>query len=85
MRLKELLETKGMTVYALAKAVEQRGVSEQAVYRLARLDGAAQRFDARLLVALYDVLGCHDFNELFTRNAVNEYAPYTPPRKRKVA
>jgi hypothetical protein len=81
-RLRELLKERDMTVYQLANAVAEHGVSVQAVYRLARLDGAAQRFDARLLMALYDVLGCRDFNELFTRKPVEEYAAYSPPKRR---
>ena len=84
-RLRELLKERDMTVYQLANAVAEHGVSVQAVYRLARVDGAAQRFDARLLSALYEVLGCHDFNELFTRKPTDEYAEYVPPRKRRVA
>ena len=55
-RLTELLAERGMTVYALAKAVERRGgVSEQAVYRLAR-NSAPERVDVRLLDAICDVL-----------------------------
>jgi hypothetical protein len=80
-RLRELLDERGMTVYGLAKAVDELGVgvSVQAVYRLARLHGAPQRMDVRLLCALYDVLGCRDFNELLTLKPVGEYAPYPPP------
>lgn len=82
MRLRELLESRDMTVYALAQAVAERGVSVQAVYRLARQEGAPKRMDVRLLVALYEVFGCRDFNELLTLKPVGEYAPYKPPRPR---
>lgn len=85
MRLKELLDDRDMTVYALAKAVEKLGVSEQAVYRLARVEGAPKRMDVRLLCALYEVLGCRDFNELLTLKPVGEFAPYTPPRRKSAA
>lgn len=80
MRLRELLDDRRMTVYALAKEVGKRGVSEQAVYRLARVEGAPKRMDVRLLCALYEVLGCRDFNELLTLKPVGEYAPYDPPK-----
>lgn len=78
MRLDHLLTTRNITLYGLAKAVEKRGVSEQAVYRLARVNGAPQRLDMRLLAALHDVLKITDMNELLARGA-------PPPPSRKPA
>ncbi|MDB4893174.1 MAG: hypothetical protein JWL61_5029 [Gemmatimonadetes bacterium] len=57
MSFSELLKSAEMTTYEVAQAVKALGVSDQAVYRLARVDGAVQRLDLRLAAALCQVLG----------------------------
>ena len=54
-RVTELLKERGWTGYRLAIAAKERGVSEQAIYRLVRLKGRQSRFDARLLDVLCDI------------------------------
>jgi DNA-binding Xre family transcriptional regulator len=55
LRLPELLERRGMTPYALAKASGGR-ISMSTAYRLARLRGRLETFDRDVLDALCDVL-----------------------------
>jgi DNA-binding Xre family transcriptional regulator len=61
-------------VYALAKAVALRGVSEQAVYRLARQNGAPARIDLKTLQALCDVFDV-GIDELLTREPLPKSKP----------
>ncbi len=55
LRLPELLDRRGMTPYALAKASDGR-ISMSTAYRLARLKGRVETFDRDVLEALSDVL-----------------------------
>lgn len=55
-RIPELLQLRGMSVYELSKRSQGR-VSMSTAYRLARKRGRAHTFDAELLEALCDVLG----------------------------
>jgi DNA-binding Xre family transcriptional regulator len=59
LRLPELLQEQKppMTPYAVAKASGGR-ISLSTIYRLARQKGQVDSFDAELLEALCDVLGC---------------------------
>lgn len=56
LRFPELLDARGLTPYALAKASEGR-ISESTAYRLTRMRGRVANFDAQMLEALCDVLG----------------------------
>jgi DNA-binding Xre family transcriptional regulator len=64
-RLAELLETRGLTAYAVAQQSDGR-VSTSALYRLLKSDGHARYLDAELLDALCDVLDV-DPGELLER------------------
>lgn len=67
LRLPELLDARGLTAYALAKQSEGR-ISMSTAYRLVRLEGRVQNFDADMLEALCDVLGVSP-GELLEREA----------------
>jgi DNA-binding Xre family transcriptional regulator len=54
-RLAELIEERGMTLYEVAKAASGLGVSEQSIYRLARTNGKPHTFNMRVLAALCEV------------------------------
>ena len=54
LRLPELLKQREMTPYALAKQSQGR-ISLSTAYRLTRMKGRVQTFDADLLEALCDV------------------------------
>lgn len=56
LRLPELLEDRGMTPYALARASNGR-ISMSTAYRLTRLRGRVETFDRDVLDALCDVFG----------------------------
>lgn len=56
LRLPELLEARGMTAYALAKASSGR-ISLSTIYRLVRQKGRARYIDAEVAEALCSVLG----------------------------
>jgi DNA-binding Xre family transcriptional regulator len=73
LRLPELLKERELSAYGLSKASEGR-ISMSTAYRLAKLEGRVQTFDAELLEALCDVLDV-DPGELFERDA--------PPPKRR--
>jgi DNA-binding Xre family transcriptional regulator len=64
-RLAELLETRGLTAYAVAQQSDGR-ISTSALYRLLKSDGRARYLDADLLDALCDVLDV-DPSELLER------------------
>lgn len=66
LRLPELLESRGLTPYAFAKALNGR-VAESTAYRLVEKRGKLASFDAALLEALCDVLGCKP-GDLFERD-----------------
>ena len=68
LRLPELLDHRGMSAYALAKRSKGR-ISMSTAYRMSRLSGRVQTFDAELLEALCDVLSV-DPAELFERDSV---------------
>lgn len=55
LRLPELLDHRGMSAYALSKRSKGR-ISMSTAYRMSRLSGRVQTFDAELLEALCDVL-----------------------------
>jgi DNA-binding Xre family transcriptional regulator len=55
LRLAELLESRGLTAYAIAQQSDGR-ISTSALYRLLKSDGRARYLDAELLDALCDVL-----------------------------
>jgi DNA-binding Xre family transcriptional regulator len=57
LRLPELLEERGLSAYGLSKASSGR-ISMSTAYRLTKLDGRVQNFDADMLEALCDVLKC---------------------------
>ncbi|MBA3342035.1 MAG: helix-turn-helix transcriptional regulator [Gemmatimonadaceae bacterium] len=59
LRLPELLKAQKppLTPYAVAKASGGR-ISLSTIYRLSRRKGVVESFDAELLEALCDVLGC---------------------------
>ena len=57
LRLPELLDQRGLSAYALSKASNGR-ISMSTAYRLAKMRGKVQTFDAGLLEALCDVLKC---------------------------
>lgn len=65
-RIPELLDARGWSAYALARASDGR-VSMSTAYRLKKLGGRVQTFDADLCEALCDVLGVEP-GELFERN-----------------
>lgn len=54
LRISQLLEKRGLSPYALAKRSEGR-ISMSTAYRLVKLDGRVQTFDAGMLEALCDV------------------------------
>jgi DNA-binding Xre family transcriptional regulator len=64
-RLAELLESRGLTAYAVAQQSDGR-ISTSALYRLLKSDGRARYLDAELLDALCDVLDV-DPGELLER------------------
>lgn len=64
-RLAELLETSGLTAYAVAQQSDGR-ISTSALYRLLKSDGRARYLDAELLDALCDVFDV-DPSELLER------------------
>ena len=55
LRLPELLKQHGLTAYAVSRRSGGR-ISMSTAYRLVRLDGRVQSFDADMLEALCDVL-----------------------------
>jgi DNA-binding Xre family transcriptional regulator len=57
LRLPELLDERGMSAYALSKQSKGR-ISMSTAYRLAKMNGQVQNFDADMLEALCDVLKC---------------------------
>jgi DNA-binding Xre family transcriptional regulator len=69
LRLPELLEERGLTAYQLVKASDGR-ISMSTAYRIARMGGRLQSFDAELLEALCDALGVEP-GELFERDAAS--------------
>lgn len=66
LRLPELLDEREMTPYALAKRSQGR-ISLSTAYRITRMKGRVQTFDAEALEALCDVLGLQ-VGELFERD-----------------
>jgi DNA-binding Xre family transcriptional regulator len=54
-RIDEMMAERGWSAYDVAKAIKRSGVSEMAVYRLARVHGKVKRLDMRLLAGLCDV------------------------------
>ena len=54
-RLAELMESRGLTAYAVAQQSDGR-ISTSALYRLIKADGRARYLDSQLLEALCDVL-----------------------------
>jgi DNA-binding Xre family transcriptional regulator len=54
LRLPELLEKRGMTPYAFSKATKGR-VSMSTAYRIVRMRGRLQTFEATLLEAMCEV------------------------------
>lgn len=73
LRLPELMKAQGITAYAVAQRSGGR-ISLSTAYRLARLDGRVQTFDAEMLEALCDVFGVGPGDLL-------EREPRTKPRK----
>jgi DNA-binding Xre family transcriptional regulator len=67
LRLPELLNERGMSAYALSKQSKGR-ISMSTAYRMARLSGRVQNFDAELLEALCDVLSVEP-GELLERDS----------------
>lgn len=67
LRLPELLDERGMSAYALSKQSKGR-ISMSTAYRMARLSGRVQNFDAELLEALCDVLSVEP-GELLERDS----------------
>lgn len=57
LRLPELLEDRGISAYALSRQSKGR-ISMSTAYRLAKMRGEVQNFDADLLEALCDILKC---------------------------
>ena len=55
LRVPELFQERGMTPYAVAKASEGK-ISLSTAYRMTRLKGRLETFDAGILSALCDVL-----------------------------
>ncbi|MCO4098767.1 MAG: helix-turn-helix transcriptional regulator [Gemmatimonas sp.] len=68
LRLPESLDAANLTAYALAKQSGER-ISLSIAYRLCRLKGRLESFDAAALDALCDVLGVTP-GELFERESV---------------
>lgn len=66
LRLPELLETRKISAYALAKNSAGR-ISMSTAYRLVKMKGRVQNFDADMLEALCDVLECEP-GDLFQRD-----------------
>jgi DNA-binding Xre family transcriptional regulator len=56
LRLPELMRSRGMTAYEVAKQSAGR-ISRSAAYRVVRMDGRLDNFDAEMLEALCDVFG----------------------------
>jgi DNA-binding Xre family transcriptional regulator len=73
-RLPELLEERGLSPYALSKQSQGR-ISMSNAYRLVRLRGRVQNFDADMLEALCDVLAIGP-GDLFERGE-------TKPKRKK--
>lgn len=65
-RLPELMQQRGLTAYALSRRSAGR-ISMSTAYRLARLKGKLQSFDAEMLEALCDIFRCPP-GDLFERN-----------------
>lgn len=57
LRLPELLDERGISAYALSKRSNGR-ISMSTAYRMTRMSGRVQNFDADFLEALCDVLKC---------------------------
>jgi DNA-binding Xre family transcriptional regulator len=55
LKLPELLDERGLSPYALSKNSDGR-ISMSTAYRLVKLNGRVQNFDAEMLEALCDVL-----------------------------
>lgn len=56
LRLPELMARRGMTAYQVSKASAGR-ISRSAAYRVVRMNGKLDNFDAEMLEALCDVFG----------------------------
>jgi DNA-binding Xre family transcriptional regulator len=56
LRLPELLDDRGWSAYRLARESKGR-ISMSTAYRLTKLNGRVQTFDAEMLETLCDVLG----------------------------
>ena len=67
LRLPELLAERGLSAYALAKRSGNR-ISTSTAYRLVKLNGRVQNFDADMLDALCDVLKLDSLDDLFERD-----------------
>lgn len=80
LRLPELLDERGMTAYALEKASGGR-MSMSTAYRICRLKGRLDSFDAVHLDALCDALKVEP-GELFEREAKSR-SPKSRGTKRK--
>lgn len=68
LRLPEMLKERGLSPYALAKRSSGR-ISMSTAYRLVKLNGRVQNFDAGMLEALCDVLSVEP-GELLERDSV---------------
>jgi hypothetical protein len=83
LRLPELIEAAELTPYALAKRSGGR-ISLSTAYRLCRMRGSLESFEARALDALCDVLGVEP-GDLFERQqedgAASTPAPKSKPRR----
>ncbi|HYN83083.1 MAG TPA: helix-turn-helix transcriptional regulator [Gemmatimonadaceae bacterium] len=67
LRLPEMLKEAGLSPYALSKRSSGR-ISMSAAYRLVKLNGRVQNFDAGMLEALCDVLSVEP-GELLERDS----------------
>ena len=79
-RFSELLESKGLTVHALARKLDGR-VSRSGLYRLKAADGRAPTFDSELLEALCDAFEV-DAGELLERDAAEKKPAKKATKKR---
>jgi hypothetical protein len=68
LRLPEMLKERGLSPYALSKRSSGR-ISMSTAYRLVKLNGRVQNFDAGMLEALCDVMSVEP-GELLERDSV---------------
>lgn len=81
LRLPELMKQHGLTAYAVSRQSAGR-ISLSTAYRLVRMDGRVQSFDAEMLEALCEVFHCAP-GELLEREGKRRGKGSDPTGRRK--